>query len=108
MTAYTRKNLGGGLFVIEWELVVTGGVAAHGDFYTNDGAELLSVTALSDTGLNVALKYGNNENDDLTIDISGRIDVPTFPPLMMKYGAQAEDGGAGSGISRVGLLFRQV
>lgn len=108
MTAYTRRNLGGKLFVIEWELVVTGGVAAHGDFYENDGAELISVTALSDSGLNVALKFSNNQNDDLTIGISGRLQVTTFPPFMLKYGAQAEDGGAGSGVSRVGLLFRQT
>lgn len=108
MTTYTRKNLGSGLFVIEWELVVTGGVADHGDFYTNDGAELLSITALSDSGLNVALKFSNSENDDLTIGISGRIVVVDFPPLMMRYAVQAEDGGAGSGVSRVGLLFRQL
>jgi len=108
MTAYTRRNLGGSLFVIEWELVVSGGVADHGDFYINEGAELISATAISDTGLNVALKYSNNESEDLTSDISGRIVVSDFPPFMMKYGVQAEDGGAGSGVARVGLLFQQL
>lgn len=121
MTAYVRKDLGGNLFVIYWNLVVAGGVADIGDFYENDGAELLSIFGFSDTGLNVALGYSNVPTESATMNISGILTVPVMPgfepplspmpvlpPPMWRYNAQAEAGLISSGAARVGLLFRQT
>lgn len=120
MTAYTRRNLGGKLFTIEWILNVVGGVADHGDFYENDGAELVSIMA-SSSGLNVGLKFSNVDSDDIVMNISDQVFVPTapgfeptyspkpvVPPIMRKYGAQAEAGGSNNGTARIGLLFREL
>ena len=121
MTAYTRRNLGGKLFVIEWDLVVTDGVGVSGDFYENDGAELVSIVGFSDSGLNVFLNFSNLQSEAISMNISGIVFVPSapgfepayspkpvIPPTMRRYNAQAEASGSDNGAARVGLLFKQL
>lgn len=120
MTAYVKRYLGGKLFTIEWTLSVVGGVADHGDFYENDGAQLLSISAHS-SGLAVGLKFSNVDSEDVVMNISGSVvvpvaegfepaysPVPVIPPVMRRYGVQAEAGASNDGTARIGLLFEQL
>lgn len=119
MTAYTRRNLGGKLFVIEWNLVVSGGISDNGDVFENDGAELLSITGMSDSGILVTLNFGNTSIGHSVLNVSNTLfvpvatgfappqtPVPVLPPTVWRYQIQAE-ADPSDGAARIGLLFRQ-
>lgn len=121
MTAYVKRNLGGKLFTIEWTLNVSGGVQDLGDFYENDGAELLSIMASSDGGITAFAKFSNVESDDLVMNVSGQVmvpvpsgfapsytPIPVIPPLMRRYGAQAVAGSSSNGTARIGMMFKEL
>jgi hypothetical protein len=120
MTAYTRRNLGGKLFVIDWNLVVAGGVSDVGTVFENDGAELLSITGQSDSGVLVTLNFGNTLTGHSVINVSGTLfvpvapgfepaisPVPVLPPTVWRYQIQAE-ADPSNGAAHVGLLFKQL
>lgn len=120
MTAYTRKNLGGKLFTIEWDLVVSGGVSDIGDFYENDGAELVSITGKSDAGVLVTLNFGNTSSGASVMNVSETVfvpvaagfepsysPIPVLPPTVRRYNVQAE-ADPSDGAARVGLLFCEL
>lgn len=63
MVAFTKTHIGGGRFVVEWNLSVPDGVTTiDGDTFDTAGAELLSVQALGPTDISVKLYSGNQSN----------------------------------------------
>jgi hypothetical protein len=125
MTAYTKTNLGNKLFIIEWNLVVTGGVLDVGDIFEAEDCVPLSLHAFSPSGVFVKLDVGNMVGESQPVQISGQFFVPAndealnanstinynpkpIMPPPMRFWKPTAEANPNDGTARIAILFKEA